>query len=124
MGLLIVLLLAILLTLLLFFIIFTTIHYLENEGIINDDLLDEYLNKLSDNYTVYQSKYVERIEPTKYGDNRKYIEKPMKIIAPLFPYYIEDVGVIPFWSKSVKRIDEMFNTKKKNNWKRKELGLD
>lgn len=120
----IVILSAILLALILFFIIFITLHYFENEGIINDDLLDEYLNKLSDNYTVYQSKYVERIEPTNYGDNRKYIEKPMKIISPLFPYYIEDVGVIPFWSKSVKRIDAMFNTKKKNNWKRKELGLD
>jgi hypothetical protein len=120
----IVVLLSVLFALLLGFIIFTTLHYFENEGIINDDLLDEYLNKLSDNYRVNQNKYFERIEPTKYGNKRKFIEKSMKLIRPLFPYYIEDVGVIPFWSKSVKRINEMFDTEKKNDWKREELGLD
>jgi hypothetical protein len=120
----IVVLLSVLFALLLGFIIFTTLHYFENEGIINDDLLDEYLNKLSDNYRVNQNKYFERIEPTKYGNKRKFIEKSMKLIAPIFPYYIEGVGIIPFWSKSVKRINAMFDTEKKNDWKREELGLD
>ena len=46
----------------------------------------------------------------------------------LFPYYIKNVGVIPVWYKSAKRIDALFTKlykgSKYENKKRKKLGLD
>lgn len=113
--LLILAILAIILT-----VILSSIFILENRGILNDNLLEEYLNKISDEYEVYQSEYFSRIEP-KYL--KKYIEKSWRIYW-LFPYYIEYVGVIPIWSKNKKRIDAMFATTPKEDWKRKKLGLE
>jgi hypothetical protein len=100
-------------------VILTSFFILENKGILNDNLLEEYLNKISDEYEVYQSEYCYKIEP-------KYLEKDIEKswrIHWLFPYYIEYVGVIPIWSKNKKRIDDMFATASKENWKRKKLGL-
>lgn len=46
----------------------------------------------------------------------------------LFPYYINNVGVIPVWYKSVPQIEAIFKELKKGsefeNKKRKKLGLD
>ena len=95
----------------------------ENSGIIGDNTLEDYLNALSDNYKVYQSEYSYRIDPLYSSKVNKSIEKSLKIQF-LFPYYIEYVGVIPVWSKHKKRIDDMFATAPKENWRRKKLGLD
>ena len=100
-------------------VILSSFFILENKGILNDNLLEEYLNNISDEYEVYQSEYCYKIEP-KYL--KKDIEKSWRIHW-LFPYYIEYVGVIPIWSKNKKRIDDMFATASKENWKRKKLGL-
>jgi hypothetical protein len=101
-------------------VILLSVFIIENKGILNDNLLEEYLNKISDNYRVYQSECFSRIEPKHL---KKYIEKS-EGINWLFPYYIEYVGVIPIWSKHKKRIDAMFSTAPKEDWKRKKLGLD
>jgi hypothetical protein len=46
----------------------------------------------------------------------------------LFPYYVKDVGVIPIWSNSYKRVKKLFedNIEKSeyNKNKRKKLGLE
>lgn len=101
----------------------SSIFIIENRGILNDDILEEYLNKLSDNYDVHQTEYCHRIEPHSSSYLRKDIEKSWRIHW-LFPYYIEYVGVIPIWSRNKKRIDAMFATGPKENWKRKKLGLE
>ena len=44
-------------------VILTSFFILENKGILNDNLLEEYLNKISDEYEVYQSEYCYKIEP-------------------------------------------------------------
>jgi hypothetical protein len=95
----------------------------ENSGILDDNTLEDYLNTLSDNYEVYQSEYSHIINPLRSSKLNRGIEKSWKIHF-LFPYYIEYVGVIPVWSKHKKRIDAMFATKPRDDWKRKKLGLD
>lgn len=117
------LLIAFLITVIVFTTVPTLFFLADNRGILDDDLLEEYLNTLSDNYEIYQSEYCCRIEPLYSTKLNKSIEKSGKILF-LFPYYIEYVGVIPIWSRNKKRIDAMFATGPKNNWKRKKLGLE
>lgn len=100
------------------------IHAGENGGILDNETLEEYLNKLSDNYKIYQSEYSTRIDPLYNSNLNKSIEVSPRGVNWIFPYYIEYVGIIPFWSKSKKRIDAMFATFPKRNWKREKLGLD
>ena len=95
----------------------------ENNGILDDNTLEDYLNTLLDNYEIYQSEYSYRIDPLYSSKVNRSIEKSWKIHF-LFPYYIEYVGVIPVWSKHKKRIDAMFATKPRSDWKRKKLGLE
>jgi hypothetical protein len=96
----------------------------ENDGILSDQILQDYLDKLSDKYKIYISEYCHRIDPT-YSANVKYpIDRSPKVIRLLFPYYIEYIGVIPVWSKSKSRIDAMFAKGTKSDWKRKKLGLE
>ena len=121
------LLLLIILTLLFIVLLGMTIgtlmHMGDEGGILNEDVLEEYLNTLSDKYTIYRSEYTTRIDPLYSANVRKSIEVSPQGVKFILPYYITRVGVIPVWSKSKKRIDAMFETSPKEDWKRKELGL-
>jgi hypothetical protein len=96
----------------------------ENDGMLSDQILQDYLDKLSDKYKIYISEYCTRIDPDYSANVNKSIEKSPKVMRLVFPYYIEYVGVIPVWSKSKARIDAMFATGIKSDWKRKKLGLE
>lgn len=96
----------------------------EYDGILEDEILQEYLDKLGDKYKVYNGEYSQRIEPLNVASVSKYIERSPKLIRLVFPYYIGCIGVIPAWSKSKLRIDAMFATGVKRNFKRERLGLD
>lgn len=98
-------------------------HIGDEGGILNEDVLEEYLNTLSNRYTVYRSKYTTSIEPLHSANLKKHIEVSPQGVKLILPYYIPGVGVIPVWSKSKKRIDAMFETSPKEDWKRKKLGL-
>ena len=101
----------------------TLMHIGDEGGILNEDILEEYLNTLSDNYIIYRSEYTTMIDPLHSANVRKRIEVSPKGVKFILPYYIPGVGVIPAWSRSKKRIDAMFETSPKEDWKRKELGL-
>lgn len=101
----------------------TLMHMGDEGGILDEDILEEYLNTLSNKYTIYRSEYTTRIDPLYSANVRKSIEVSPKGVKLILPYYITRVGVIPVWSKSKKRIDDMFETSPKEDWKRKELGL-
>ena len=96
----------------------------ENEGIIGDEIIQDYLDKLGEGYTTYIGEYSQRIDPKYSAPVTKSIERSPWIINLVFPYYIGYVGVIPAWSKSKPRIDAMFAQGVKSNWKRKKLGLE
>lgn len=95
----------------------------EHDGILNDEIIKEYLDKLGSNYKVCNRQYFQYIRPTNISDVSKDIERSPKVIGLVFPYYIEYVGVIPVWSKSKSRIDVMFATGVKRDFKRERLGL-
>ena len=101
----------------------TLMHIGDEGGILNEDILEEYLNTLSDKYMIYRSEYTTMIDPLHSANVRKRIEVSPKGVKFILPYYIPGVGVIPAWSRSKKRIDAMFETSPKEDWKRKELGL-
>jgi hypothetical protein len=101
----------------------TVMHMSDEGGILNEDVLEEYLNTLSDNYTVYRSEYTTMIDPLHSANVKKRIEVSYLAAKFIFPYYIPDVGVIPAWSRSKKRIDAMFETSPKRDWEREKLGL-
>lgn len=123
MGVFLVILLIVLALFLIMCIIATGIFLGESSGILNDQILEEYLNNLGENYSVYHSEYSHRIDPDYQAKVKRSIERSNQIFTLLFPYYIEYIGVIPAWSKSKPRIDAMFATGVKTDWKRKKLGL-
>jgi hypothetical protein len=129
-----IVLIAISIVLLVLYSVVLVLFLAENDGILSDQILQDYLDKLSDKYEIYISEYCHRIDPT-YSANVNYpptysanvdypIERSPKVIRLLFPYYIEYIGVIPVWSKSKSRIDAMFAKGIKSDWKRKKLGLE
>jgi hypothetical protein len=120
---LIIVVLAILLVSLIGMTVGTIMHMSDEGGILNEDVLEDYLNTLSDKYTVYRSEYTTMIDPLHSANVKKRIEVSYSAAKFIFPYYIPGVGVIPAWSRSKKRIDAMFETSSKEDWKRKELGL-
>jgi len=93
------------------------------DGILDDQIIKDYLDKLGDKYTVYIGEYTQRIEPTYSATVKKNIERSPTLIRLVFPYYIGYVGVVPIWSKSKSRIDAMFGQGVKRNFKRERLGL-
>ena len=95
----------------------------ENDGILDDQIIKDYLDKLGDSYTIYIGEYTQRIQPTYSAPVKKDIERSAPLIRLVFPYYIEYVGVIPVWSKSKPSIDAMFGQGIKRNFKREKLGL-
>ncbi len=95
----------------------------EYDGILDDQTMEDYLDKLGDKYTIYIGEYTQRIEPTYSAEVKRYIERSPAFIRLVFPYHIEYVGAIPVWSKSKTRIDAMFGTGVKRNFKRERLGL-
>ena len=119
-----ILLIIILAVLVLIYSIVLGVFLAENEGILNEQTTEDYLNKLGDSFNVYISEYTHRIDPTYSANVKKSIEQSPAVIRLVFPYYIEYVGAIPVWSKSKPRIDAMFATGTKSNWKRKKLGLE
>ena len=118
-----ILVIVILAVLVLMYSIVLGIFLTENDGVLNDQLIAEYLDKLEDNYTIYIGEYTQRITPTYSAKVRKDIERSPAVIGLIFPYQIEYVGAIPIWSKSKSRIDAMFGTGIKRNFKRERLGL-
>lgn len=120
---LIIVVLAILVLSLIGMAVGTLMHMSDEGGILNEDVLEEYLNILSDNYTIHRSKYTTMIDPSYLANVKKRIEVSYSAAKLIFPYYIPGVGVIPAWSRSKKRIDAMFETSPKEDCKRKELGL-
>jgi hypothetical protein len=107
------------------FLIVIGIFLTENGGsIINDQLIAEYLDKLGNDFSIYHSEYSHRIDPKYSANVTKCIDKSPQIIRLIFPYNIGYIGVIPVWSKSKSRIDAMFATGVKTDWKRKKLGLE
>ena len=116
-------LIIVLVVLLLIFTIVLGVFLAENDGILNDQLIGDYLDKLGNRYSVYHSEYYHRIDPNYSAEVKKSIEKSPVVIRLIFPYHIEYVGAIPIWSKSKPRIDAMFATGEKTDWKRKKLGL-
>ena len=96
----------------------------EYDGILDDQTMEDYLDKLGDSYTIYIGEYTQRIQPTYSAPVKKDIERSPPLIQLVFPYYIEYVGVIPVWSKSKSRIDAMFGQGLKRNFKRERLGLE
>lgn len=124
MGLLFLIIVSIILVLVLVGTVVGTLMHMNDEGgILNEDVLEDYLNTLSDKYTVYRSEYTTMIDPLHSANVKKRIEVSYSAAKFIFPYYIPRVGVIPAWSRSKKRIDAMFETSSKEDWKRKELGL-
>lgn len=117
-------LIIVLVVLLLIFTIVLGMFLAENDGILNDQITSDYLDRLGNRFSVYHSEYYHRIDPNYSAEVKKSIEKSPVIIRLVFPYYIEYVGAIPIWSKSKSRIDAMFATGEKNDWKRKKLGLE
>lgn len=110
---------------LIIFLIVLGVFLTENGGsIINDQLIAEYLDKLGNKFSVYYSEYSHRIDPNYSAEVSKSIDKSPAIIRLVFPYNISYIGVIPVWSKSKSRIDAMFATGAKTDWKRKKLGLE
>ena len=119
-----ILLIVILVALVIVSLIVLGMFLSEYDGILDDQTIKDYLDKLGDKYTVYIGEYTQRIQPTYSATVKKDIERSPTLIRLVFPYYIEYVGVIPVWSKSKSRIDAMFATGTKSNWKRKKLGLE
>jgi hypothetical protein len=95
----------------------------EYDGILDDQTIEDYLDKLGDKYTTYMGEYTQRIQPTYSATVKKDIERSPPLIRLVFPYHIEYVGVVPIWSKSKLRIDAMFGQGIKRNFKREKLGL-
>lgn len=119
-----VFLLIVLAALLLIYVIGLGLFLSENGGILDDQTIKDYLDKMSDNYKVYIGEYSQRVTPTYLAKVNKQIERSPILISLLFPYNIEYIGAIPVWSKSKTRIDAMFAQGTKKDWKREKLGLD
>jgi hypothetical protein len=119
-----VFLIIVLVVLLFIFTIVLGMFLAENDGILDDQTVKDYLDKLGDSFNVYISEYTHRIDPTYSANVKKSIEQSPAVIRLVFPYHIEYVGAIPAWSKSKPRIDAMFGQGTKSNWKRKKLGLE
>jgi hypothetical protein len=118
-----IILIVLLIIALIIFSIVIGVFLMENDGILNDQLIAEYLDKLGNQFSVYHSEYSYRIDPNYSANVKKSIERSPQIIRLVFPYTIEYVGAIPAWSKSKSRIDAMFATGVKTDWRRKKLGL-
>ena len=119
-----ILMLAILTAFILVYSAVLGIYLAENSGVLEEQILKDYLDTLGDDYEIHTSEYHTRIYPKASSDVRRNIEISPRGFKMIFPYYIEDIGVIPFWSKSKTRIDTMFTNAPKKDWKRKKLGLD
>ena len=117
------LIIAILLAAVITYLIALGLFMSEYDGILDDQIIEDYLDKLGDSYTIYIGEYSQRIDPKYSAPVTKSIERSPPFIRLVFPYYIEYVGVIPVWSKSKSRIDAMFGTGVKRNFKRERLGL-
>ncbi len=119
-----ILLIVILVVLVFIYSIVLGMFLAENDGILDEQTIKDYLDKLGDSFNVYISEYSHRLDPTYSANVKKSIERSPAVIRLVFPYYIEYVGAITAWSKSKSRIDAMFATGTKSNWKRKKLGLE
>ena len=117
------LVIAVLLAVVLMFTVSLGLFLTEHDGILEDETLQEYLDKLGDKYKVHNGQYHQRIEPSYSARVSRNIEKSPPVIGIVFPYYIEYVGAIPVWSRSKSRIDAMFATGIKRDFKRERLGL-
>jgi len=118
-----ILLIVLLIIALIIFSIVIGVFLMENDGIVNDQLITEYLDNIGSNFSIYHSEYNHSLNPNYPAKVRRTIYKSPQVIRLVFPYYIEYVGAIPTWSKSKPRLDAMFGTGVKTDWRREKLGL-
>lgn len=118
-----ILILAILTAFILVYSAVVGMYLAENRGVLEEQILKDYLDTLGDDYEIHTSEYRTRICPKASSNVRRNIEISPIGFKMIFPYYIEGIGVIPFWSKSKTRIDTIFTTAPRKDWKREELGL-
>jgi hypothetical protein len=90
----------------------------------DSDIL-EMLEKSGVDYSLEQKWNSKFILKTSFRSKAPYINQTQYSI--LFPYYIEDVGIVPIWYKSAGKIKQMFEEKisasKYTLTKRDKLGL-
>ena len=98
----------------------------------NKDISD-YLDKIEKENLIngvslrWNDKFVLNVKgyTVRHNNNPSIYETQYSLI---FPYYITDVGVIPIWSKSYRRVKNLFKENIENSSyrtdKRKKLGLD
>jgi hypothetical protein len=88
----------------------------------------EMLEKYSNDYTSIRESYSRGNYYIQARSNYQVKEIYKTKYSLLFPYYIDNVGVIPVWYKSAPQIETLFKELKKGsefeNKKRKKLGLD
>lgn len=118
-----ILILAILTAFILVYSAVVMMFLADNSGVLEEQILKDYLDTLGDDYEIHTSEYYTRIYPKTSSNVRRNIEISPRGSKMIFPYYIKDIGVIPFWSKSKTRIDNMFTNAPKKDWKRERLGL-
>lgn len=116
--------LAILAAFILVYFLGVMLFLADNSGVLDEQILKDYLDTLGDDYEIRTSEYCTRIYPKISSNVCRNIEISPGGIKMIFPYYIEDIGVIPFWSKSKTRIDIMFTSAPRKDWKRERLGLE
>jgi hypothetical protein len=88
----------------------------------------EMLEKYSNQYTSIRESYTGGSYYIQSRSSYQVKEIYKTKYSLLFPYYIDNVGVIPVWYKSAPQIEAIFKELKKGsefeNKKRKKLGLD
>jgi hypothetical protein len=102
----------------------------EEGGIIPEDIITEYFNKIKDTCVLTGDYWgeINKLSPPveRYSDSTCEIrEMNTPQIRFLFPYYISDVGLIPAWYKVTKEVKAKFNElgATKRDKFRKKLGL-
>ena len=113
--------------------IFEIIVLSEEGSPISDKDISDYLDKIEKENLIngvskrWNDKFVLNVKGFnhRHRDNPSIYETQYSLI---FPYYITDVGVIPIWSKSYRRVKNLFKENIENSSyrtdKRKKLGLD
>jgi hypothetical protein len=113
--------------------IFEIIVLFEVGSTISDKDISDYLDRIESENLIngvtkrWNDKFVLNVKgyTVRHNNNPSIYETQYSLI---FPYYITDVGVIPIWSKSYRRVKNLFKENIENSSyrtdKRKKLGLD
>ena len=113
--------------------IFEIIVLFEEGSPISEKDISDYLDKIEKENLIngvtkrWNDKFVLNVKgyTVRQNNNPSIYETQYSLI---FPYHITDVGVIPIWSKSYRRVKNLFKENIENSSyrtdKRKKLGLD